>query len=51
MCNQNRASFLDTLRSQQARSLRQVLVQRLRKGAEVELNDDITRPTSTPAGV
>lgn len=48
---QNRDTFLDTLRSQQARSLRQVLVQRLRKDADVELNDEITRPTTTPAGV
>jgi peptidyl-prolyl cis-trans isomerase D len=48
---QNRATFLDTLRGQQARSLRQVLVQRLRTGAEIEVNDEITRPTTTPAGV
>jgi peptidyl-prolyl cis-trans isomerase D len=48
---QNRVSFVDNLRGQQARSLRASLLQRLRKGAEIELNDEITRPTSTPAGV
>lgn len=48
---ENRASSVDTLRGQQARNLRATLLQRLRKGAEIELNDDITRPTSAPAGV
>jgi parvulin-like peptidyl-prolyl isomerase len=48
---QNRATSVDTLRGQQARSLRASLLQRLRKKAEIELNDDITRPTTTPAGV
>jgi peptidyl-prolyl cis-trans isomerase D len=47
----NRQSYMETLRGQQARSLRQVLIQRLRKGAEIELNDEITRPTTTPAGI
>jgi peptidyl-prolyl cis-trans isomerase D len=47
---QNRASYVDTLRGQQARSLRAVLIQRLRKGADIEVNDDITRPTTSPAG-
>ena len=46
-----RAEMLDALRSQHARSLRSVLIERLRKGAEIEVNDDITRPTSAPAGV
>jgi peptidyl-prolyl cis-trans isomerase D len=48
---QNKAQMIDTLRSQQARNLRQTLVQRLRKTAEIEVNDEITRPTSAPAGV
>jgi peptidyl-prolyl cis-trans isomerase D len=48
---QNRATSLDTLRGQRARSLRASLLQRLRKGAEVELNDEITRPTTSPEGV
>jgi peptidyl-prolyl cis-trans isomerase D len=47
--NTKRTEMLDSLRSQQARSLRTVLVQRLRKGAEIEVNDEITRPTTTPA--
>ncbi|MDP9195135.1 MAG: peptidyl-prolyl cis-trans isomerase [Acidobacteriota bacterium] len=48
---QNRATSVDTLRGQQARNLRGSLLQRLRKKAEIELNDEITRPTTTPAGV
>jgi peptidyl-prolyl cis-trans isomerase D len=48
---QNRATTVDSLRGQQARSLRSVLIQRLRKGADIELNDEITRPTTTPEGV
>jgi peptidyl-prolyl cis-trans isomerase D len=48
---QNRTSAVDTLRGQQARSLRTSLLQRLRKGAEIEINDEITRPTTAPAGV
>lgn len=48
---ENRATSVDTLRGQQARNLRATLLQRLRKSAEIELNDDITRPTSAPAGV
>ncbi|HVG23665.1 MAG TPA: peptidylprolyl isomerase [Thermoanaerobaculia bacterium] len=44
----NRASFADRLRQQQARQLRAVLVDRLRKSARVEINDEITRPTTTP---
>lgn len=45
---QNRAAFADRLRQQQARQLRSVLVERLRKSAEVEINDEITRPTTAP---
>jgi hypothetical protein len=48
---QNKAQIMDTLRTQQARNLRQTLVQRLRKTAEIEVNDEITRPTTAPAGV
>jgi peptidyl-prolyl cis-trans isomerase D len=44
----NRATAVDTLRSAQARSLRASLLQRLRKGSEIELNDEITRPTTFP---
>jgi parvulin-like peptidyl-prolyl isomerase len=44
----NRAALADRLRQQQARQLRSVLVERLRKTAEIEINDEITRPT-TPA--
>lgn len=47
----NRASFIDSLRGQQARALRTALLQRLRKAADVEVNDQITRPTTQPAGV
>jgi len=46
----NRASFMDNLRSQQARSLRSALVKRLRKDAEITINDEITRPTTAPRG-
>lgn len=48
---QNRATYLDQLRGQQARSLRQSLIQRLRKEAKIDINDAITRPTTTPTGV
>jgi parvulin-like peptidyl-prolyl isomerase len=48
----NRAAFADRMRQQQARELRSVLVGRLRKGADVQINDAITRPTTAPpAGV
>lgn len=48
---QNRVSYIDTLRQQQARSLRAVLVERLRKEARVEINDELIRPTTRPAGL
>ena len=41
---QNRATYMDTLRDQQARSLRQVLVTRLRKGAKIEVNPEVAQP-------
>jgi peptidyl-prolyl cis-trans isomerase D len=44
----NRSTYADRLRQQQARQLRSVLVDRLRKSAEIEINDEITRPTTTP---
>ena len=47
----NQVAFADRMRQQQARQLRQVLVEKLRKGAEVEINDTISRPTTAPAGV
>ncbi len=45
----NRLAFADRMREQQARQLRAVLVDRLRKTAEVTINDRIARPTTTPA--
>ena len=47
---QNRAAFVDNLRTQQARSLRSSLVKRLRKESDIIINDEITRPTTTPTG-
>jgi peptidyl-prolyl cis-trans isomerase D len=47
---EQRVAFADNLRQQQARNLRTVLIGRLRKAANVEINDTITRPTTTPAG-
>lgn len=44
----NREAFATRLREQQARQLRSVLVDRLRKTADVQVNDTITRPTTTP---
>lgn len=45
---ENRTAFADRMREQQARQLRSVLVDRLRKTSSVEINDSITRPTTTP---
>ena len=42
---QNEAAYMDMLRSQQARSLRTVLLQRLRKEAKVEINDELLQQT------
>ncbi len=41
---QNRATYVDTLRQQQARSLRSSLVERLRKDSKVEINQSIVEP-------
>jgi peptidyl-prolyl cis-trans isomerase D len=48
---ENRAAFIDSLRGQQFRNLRSVLLDRLRKNARIELNDDIMRPTTRPTGI
>lgn len=47
----NRDQYIDTLRQQQARSLRQVLLQRLRKESKVELNERVLRPADQQSGV
>jgi parvulin-like peptidyl-prolyl isomerase len=46
----NEASYIDMIRSQQARSLRAVLLQKLRKDAKVEVNDQLlqSRTKSQP---
>ncbi|HUQ98008.1 MAG TPA: peptidyl-prolyl cis-trans isomerase [Gemmatimonadaceae bacterium] len=45
----NQASYIDMLRSQQARSLRTVLLQKLRKDAEVDVNEQVlARTTQQP---
>jgi peptidyl-prolyl cis-trans isomerase D len=41
---QNRATYIDTLRQQQARTLRSTLVERLRKDSKVEINESIIEP-------
>lgn len=48
---QNRKTFVQTMREQQARNLRTVLIERLRKKATIQINDEITRPTTAPAGI
>lgn len=48
---QNRAQTVDRLRGTQMRNLRTALLERLRKKASIEINDEITRPTVTPTGV
>lgn len=45
---QNLAAYIDNMRSQQSRSLRTTLIQQLRKAASIEMNDEITRPTTAP---
>jgi peptidyl-prolyl cis-trans isomerase D len=46
----NKASYAETMRQQEARNLRQVLLQRLRKQSKVEVNDKVVVPPQT-AGV
>jgi peptidyl-prolyl cis-trans isomerase D len=48
---ENRAQFIDTLREQQARSLRSSLVQRLRKASEIEINEQLVEPAPQQAGL
>jgi peptidyl-prolyl cis-trans isomerase D len=48
---QNKATYMDTLREQHARSLRQVLIQRLRKNAKIDVNPELTQPAVQQAGV
>lgn len=42
----NEASYIDMIRSQQARSLRTVLLQRLRKDASVDINEQVIQSKS-----
>lgn len=45
----NRAGYMDALRAQQARGLRSVLLQRLRKGAKIEINDQVLQTGTATA--
>lgn len=45
------AEFLDTLRQQQARSLRASLVERLRKESKVDINEQVVQPAAQQAGL
>jgi peptidyl-prolyl cis-trans isomerase D len=47
----NRAQFVDTLREQQARSLRSSLVARLRKESKIEINEQVVQPAPQQAGL
>lgn len=48
----NRDSYVDTLRQQLSRNLRSVLLQRLKKDAKVEINEELLRPpTQQSSGV
>jgi peptidyl-prolyl cis-trans isomerase D len=49
--NEKRAEFLDTLRQQQARSLRASLVDRLKKDSKVEINEQVVQPAAQQAGL
>ena len=40
----NRDQYVDSLRQQHARSLRAVLLQRLKKDAKIEINEELLRP-------
>lgn len=49
---QNRLAFMNTLRQQQANSLRQALLKRLRKDAKIEVNEELLRgPQQQQAGL
>ena len=43
----NREQYIDTLRQQQVRNLRSVLLQRLKKDAKIQINEAILRPQTT----
>jgi peptidyl-prolyl cis-trans isomerase D len=45
---QNRATLIDTLRSQHARNLRQALLKRLRAASKIEVNEQLVNPQQTP---
>jgi peptidyl-prolyl cis-trans isomerase D len=47
---ENKASYSEMLRQQEARNLRQVLLQRLRKAAKIEINDKVITPPQQQAG-
>jgi hypothetical protein len=47
---QNRAAFIEQLRSQEARNLRASLLQRLRKGAKIVVNDKVIAAQRTGQG-
>lgn len=47
--NENKASYAENLRQQEARNLRTVLLQRLRKASKIEINDRLVNP-QTEAG-
>jgi peptidyl-prolyl cis-trans isomerase D len=44
----NKANYAEMLRQQEARSLRTVLLQRLRKGAKVDVNEQLLQTTKQP---
>jgi peptidyl-prolyl cis-trans isomerase D len=44
---QNRTSYIENLRSQQARNLRGSLVKRLRDSSKVEVNDQVLQPSNS----
>jgi peptidyl-prolyl cis-trans isomerase D len=47
----NRDQYIETLRTQHARNLRSVLLQRLKKEAKIEINEELLRPPTQQAGV
>lgn len=47
----NRDQYVDSLRQQHSRNLRSVLLQRLKKEAKVEINEELLRPPAQQSGV
>ena len=45
---ENRQAYIDQLRQQEARSLRQSLLQRLRKAAKIDVNDKLINTSAAP---